>query len=121
MLLEEAMMKYFFDIDRDIAFTPVPADPAGCSDYIVEWGNRSRIGDAEVIARAEFVVTEMLPGLDSSLFFEELPFPTFMQTGLDWCSNLQPRVQAQSLRALRADPIESWNERVRMDVGRPHQ
>ncbi len=121
MLFEEAMMKYLFDIDRDIAFTPVPADPAGCSDYIVEWGSRNRVGDAEVIARAEFVVTEMLPGLDFSLFFEGLPFPTPMQTGLDWCSNLQLGVQAQSLRAFPADRVELWNERVRMDVGQPHR
>jgi hypothetical protein len=122
MLFEEAMMKYFFDIDRDIAFTQVPADPAKCSDYIVEWGNRNRVGEEDVIARAEFVVTEMLPGLlDSSLFFDELPFPTPMQTGLDWCSNLELGVQALSVRAFRADPVELWNERVRMDVGQPHR
>ena len=122
MLFEEAMMKYFFDIDRDIAFTQVPAGPAGCDDYIVEWGNRNRVGDEEVIARAEFVVTAMLPGLpDSSLFFDELPFPTAMQTGQGWCSNLQLGAQALSLRAFRADPVELWNERVRMDVGQPHR
>ena len=100
----------------------MPADPARCSDYIVEWGSRNRVGAAEVIARAEFVVTEMLPGLlDSSLFFEGLPFPTPMQTGLDWCSNLQLGVQAQSLRAFPSGRVELWNERVRMDVGQPHR
>jgi hypothetical protein len=120
MLFEEAMMKYLFDIDRDIAFTPRPEDAAGCSDYIVDWGNRNRVGHVEVIDRAEFVVTEMLPGLDWGLFFEELPFPTPMQMGLDWCSNLQLGVPP-SFSAAGADRDELFDERVWMDVGVPHR
>lgn len=121
MLFEEAMMKYLFDIDRDIAFTPTPTSPASCSDYVVAWGTRNRIGDVEVIERARFVVSELMPETDFSSFFESLPLPTFMQSGLDWCSNLQLGADARARRSSSSDRIARWNERVAADVGEPHE
>ena len=104
---------------------PAPADPDDCDDYIVGWGNRNRIGDEEVLARAEFVVSEILPGLpDADVFFDELPFPTPMRKDVDWWSNLELTVPALSVRALAAptpDRTELRNRRVRMDVGEPHR
>jgi hypothetical protein len=121
MLFSEAMMKYYFDIDRDIAYTPNPTDGTGCSAYIVEWGNRNRIGDPEVKVRAQFVVSALLPEGDFDLFFQDLALPTPMQEGLDWCSNLQLGAPQQLLQAFSADRIRSWDERVLRDVGPPRE
>lgn len=89
MLFEEAMMKYHFDVDRDIAFTdrPLSADP-GCDDYLVQWGVRNRLGEATVKPRAEWVVGELLPESDLSVFFAGFPEPTSMSNDQGWCENL---------------------------------
>jgi len=121
MLFSEAMMKYYFDIDRDIAYTPDPIDATGCSAYIVEWGTRNRIGDPWVKVRAQFVVSALLPEWNFDLFFQDLAFPTPMQNGVDWCSNLQLGAPQQQLQAFSADRSESWDERVRGDVGPPRE
>jgi hypothetical protein len=52
MLFEEAMMKYLFSIDRDIAYTNRPATGSNCDAYRVAWGVRGRLGDSDVKARA---------------------------------------------------------------------
>lgn len=89
MLFEEAMMKYHFDIDRDIAFTDLPLTiPPSCDDYLVQWGVRNRLGDLNVKPRAEFVAAELLPGVDFATFFAEFPVPTSMAINQGWCSNL---------------------------------
>lgn len=104
MLFEEAMMKYHFDVDRDMAFTAAPADPSACGDYIVGWGNRNRLGDSEVKNRARFVVGELLPQADLDDFFQNLPLPTEMTVGVDWCQNIAlSGPAAQSRAAGRAD------------------
>ncbi len=121
MLFSEAMMKYHFEIDRDIAYTPDPTEATECSAYIVEWGNRNRIGDPEVKIRAQFVVSNLLPEGDFDLFFQDLELPTPMQNGVDWCSNLQLGAPQQLLQAFSADRIRSWDERVRRDIGPPRE
>jgi hypothetical protein len=89
MLFEETMMKYHFDVDRDIAFTIVPTvgSPV-CDDYLVEWGVRNRLGAATVKSRAEQVAAALLPGTDLSGFFAGVPDPTPMTNNLGWCGNL---------------------------------
>ncbi len=88
MLFGEAMMKYLFDVDRDIAYTNRPGDNAFCEDYIVAWGVRRRIGDDNVKYRAQFVVESIYPGEDFSLFFQNLSYPEPMRLGDDWCENI---------------------------------
>ncbi len=88
MLFEEAMMKFLFDIDRDIAYTARPDEVAACSDFIVAWGMRGRLGDSVVKDRARFVVEAIYPGRDFSLFFQGLPAPTMMRPDESWCENL---------------------------------
>jgi hypothetical protein len=85
MLFEETMMKYHFGTDRDVAFTPAPDDGRYCDDYVIGWGVRNRIGDTDVKARAQFVTGELLPSLELSLFFQELPAPQLMMPGSNWC------------------------------------
>ena len=86
MLFEITMMKYFFDVDYDIVFTDAPEDPTYCNYYIVRWGQRNRIGDSDVKARAQYVVSELLPSLSTELFFQQLPIPETMPTDVDLCS-----------------------------------
>ena len=105
MLFEESMMKYHFNIDRDVAFTTAPTNLNNCGEYVVGWGNRNRIGDAEVKARARYVVAELLPGAELDNFFDNLPLPTEMVPGADWCANIRlstspsPAGGAASLKA----------------------
>jgi hypothetical protein len=89
MLFEEAMMKYYFDIDRDIAFTDLPLTiRPTCDDYRVRWGVRNRLGDPYVKPRAALVAAELLPGVDFATFFDGFPAPTSMVIDQGWCSNL---------------------------------
>lgn len=89
MLFAEAMMKYLFDVDRDVGYTNVPVvDDPFCDDYIVAWGMRGRIADSNVRDRAEFVVSAVYPSENFSLFFQSLTPPLFMRAGDDWCDNL---------------------------------
>ena len=89
MLFEETMLKFHFGIDRDIAFSFVPAkvDPV-CDDYLIQWGVRNRLGEVSVKSRAELVVRELLVDSDLDAFFDGIPLPTPMMTNLGWCSNL---------------------------------
>lgn len=86
MLFEIAMMKYFFDIDYEMVFTDAPEDESFCQNYIIRWGQHGRIGDNDVKARAQFVVSELMPALQTELFFQEMPLPQAMATDVDLCS-----------------------------------
>jgi len=117
MLFEETMMKYHFDIDRDIAFTdrPLLFDPV-CDDYPVHWGVRNRISDPLVKFRAAQVASELLPTTDLSGFFAGLPIPTPLIVNLGWCSNLNPG--GVTPFALQSPPAEQA-ERVLQDSRSP--
>jgi len=91
MLFEEVMMKYHFDIERDIAFLDKPNDPTLCENYKVAWGNRQRIGNLEVKIRAQFVTNNLLPKEVPSQFFIDLEDATQMKTGVDWCKALKTK------------------------------
>lgn len=86
MAFEEAMMKYHFDIDRDMAFTTAPPENSNnCDHFIVEWGTRNRIGDSDVKARAQWIAGEILPDANLSQFFQDLPVPRALINGISWC------------------------------------
>lgn len=87
MLFEEAMMKYLFNIDRDIAYIPRLETGSYC-DVAIDWGQRGRVGDNTVKQRAQWVVEAIYPGQDFSLFFQNLPLPLAMRTKESWCDNL---------------------------------
>lgn len=85
MLFESAMMKYFFDVDYEMAFTDAPGFPesAYCDSYIIGWGVRNRVGDNNVRARAEMSAVQLLPLSDFSAFFDAMEAPT--EISGDWC------------------------------------
>lgn len=90
MQFEEVMMLYTLGVARDVAVTNSPADAQSCSEYVVSWGERSRIGEAAVGARSLYAVERLLPeaaaGVSSML--DSLPAPPLMQAGVDWCTNI---------------------------------
>ncbi|MCR6650693.1 MAG: hypothetical protein NVV73_03945 [Cellvibrionaceae bacterium] len=86
MLFEEAMMKAYFDMDRDVGFTSAPNSPF-CEDYILGWGMRNRLGAEQVKERAEWVVAQLLPNEDYTWLFESLPEPQLLQTNVSWCDS----------------------------------
>lgn len=89
MLFEEVMMKYHFNIDRELAFTDAPpATGATCAHYVVRWGVRNRIGNPLVKARAQLIVNKILGVSDTSSYFAALPTSRSMTNGVDWCKNL---------------------------------
>ncbi|HOY22437.1 MAG TPA: hypothetical protein PK002_04750 [Cellvibrio sp.] len=89
MLFEEVMMKYHFNIDRELAFTDAPpATGATCANYVVRWGVRNRIGNPLVKSRAQLIVGKVLGVADTSVYFAALPGPRSMTNGVDWCKNL---------------------------------
>lgn len=89
MLFEEVMMKYHFNVDRDLAFTDAPTYAnAPCSAYVVRWGVRNRIGNELVKARAKVVVQQLLGRSSADNYFAAIPTPRSMQIGLDWCVNI---------------------------------
>lgn len=89
MLFEEVMMKYHYNIDRELAFTEAP--PAGevsCAYYVVRWGVRNRIGNPLVKSRAQMIVNKVLGVADASAYFAALPAPRAMTNGLSWCDTI---------------------------------
>ncbi len=58
------------------------------NDYIVAWGQRSRIKDALVKQRALFIEERILPNLDLSVFVAGLDDPIEMRIGEGWLDNL---------------------------------
>jgi len=85
MLFEVAMMKYYFDIDSEVAFVTPTANAQYCNDYTIGWGATNWIGDSEVKERAMFVTNRLLPDLDLTLFYQNMPNPFYALQGSDWC------------------------------------
>lgn len=111
MAFEEAMMLYSFGIARDVAVTNLPQDPQSCAEFVVAWGQRNRIGDPAIGARSLIAVEELLPELadDIEVMLNDMPPPSQMRAGVDWCSNIAmdgSRPDARSLVVPRELPAE---------------
>jgi len=85
MVFEAILMKRNFNADRDMVIVPF-YDEFDCNAALVKWGQRGRLGDPVIIARAEFVVGEILPELDLSAFYLNQPSPTQMPMDVSYCS-----------------------------------
>jgi len=89
MLFEELMMYTRYGVQRDVAVTNQPTgDIIYANDYIVNWGQRGRIGEQNIKPRANFVLQRVLPELNSLNIINALPQPTAMISGNDWIENL---------------------------------
>jgi len=85
MVLEAILMKRNFNADRDMAIVPF-YEEFDCDIALVKWGQRGRLGDPVIIARAEFVLGEILPELDLTDFYAEQPSPTDMNYDSSYCN-----------------------------------
>ena len=100
---------------------------SGWSTVIITGRTEERASEARgrLVARTgkdvfRSLVVDLDRSEDVTRAAEELPFPTPMQIGLDWCGNLQLGGVSPA-EAAPVDRDESLNERVRMDVGQPHR
>lgn len=89
MLAEEALMRMYFGVERDFAISPQPTalNPTA-ADYIVTWGTRGRIGQAESKRAAALVVSELFPTLDFSAALAAIPAPKALPPGTSWKDSL---------------------------------
>ncbi len=89
MLFDGFMMKARYDIDRDVAITNYVGAGGYASDYIVDWGQRGRIGEENIKPRIAFVVERILPEFEDYQFvIDNLPEPIAMESGKSWIDNL---------------------------------
>ena len=90
MVFEELMMAIHFGVQRDIGFATLPADGEvdSCSDLLIGWGMRGRIGVPRIKTRATTVLQELLPERNYSAKIASLPGPLLMVNGRDWCENV---------------------------------
>ena len=89
MLFEEVMIKEFFALERDMAFTKLlHRENHSCNDYQVQWGVRNRFAHPNVRERAEFSVNQLFPEYDFTSLFEEVYAHTYLAADLGWCQSI---------------------------------
>jgi hypothetical protein len=87
MLFDGFMMKIRFDISRDVAITNSPKSID--EQYIVNWGQRGRIGEESIKPRVLYAVSHILPEVDDvESLLSNLPRPIMMNIGESWNDNL---------------------------------
>lgn len=108
MLFENTMMRYFFDAEQEIGFArPLSSGAYYCDEYNIDWGATNRIGHPGVKERARFAVSAIMPYLDLSDFFDNLPVSA--RTDGNWCI-AQPSISASSMAPTK-QPIRPDEQR----------
>jgi len=121
MLFEEAMMRYHFGIERDVAFTDTPEGPdVWCDDYIVRWGNRGRVGEPSVLARLEMILPLFLDSHDVEDYVAAMGAPTSLEPGLGWCESINPTASMFGLQKARPERQPLPVQEPRHGPGHPH-
>jgi hypothetical protein len=88
MLFDGFMMKTRFDISRDVAITNSPK--SSDEKYIVNWGQRGRIGEENIKPRVLYAVSNILPEVAHvERLVSNLPKPIMMNVGESWADNLK--------------------------------
>jgi hypothetical protein len=88
MTFEEFMMVRNHTFRRDVAITDKMTSTSTGSTIIVRWGQRGRIGDANIRPRAQYAVTQLAPWLNATSEISALPAPIAMRPGESWNANL---------------------------------
>jgi hypothetical protein len=105
------MLKKNFDIDHHIAFSnkPVDEDNYACDELIVGWGVYNRAADPLVLPRTKWVYEQIYgQSSESDAFFDSLAGESsLMNTGIDWCTNLENEFPAVSSDATLASRSSS--------------
>ncbi len=99
MLFDGFMMKARYDISRDVAVTNLPKNAT--ETYIVNWGQRGRIGEESIKPRVLYALKNILPEFaNAESAVNALPQPIMMNSGSSWANNLaiSPMSAIQSKR-----------------------
>lgn len=92
MLFEEAMMYIHFGVERELAFIEAPEQKyPDCGEAYMAWGQRNRIGDPWVKERLKYVLQQILPDRDYGQRIDDIPEPTQLVAGTDWCDMVNDR------------------------------
>jgi hypothetical protein len=126
MVFEEFMMARNHQWRRDAAFTDKVTSTTTGADLTVRWGQRGRVGDANVKPRAQFVVGQLAPWVlqANPNAVQDLPAPLQMRPGDSWTGNLAlpaPLGGMATIQALRS-PLDGELERAMLlrDTSRHH-
>ena len=116
MLFEESFMSHRYQIQRDVAVTDA-------TDLIVDWGQRGRVGSAELLNRAAFVIDEIMPEVDGKTLLNALPEPINMTAGINWYDNIAitPVNSSNPARVSGLEAISTEVERRPVQTGREHK
>ena len=99
MLFDGFMMKARYDISRDVAVTNSPKNAT--ETYLVNWGQRGRIGEESIKPRVLYALKNILPEFtNAESIVNALPVPIMMNSGETWAENLaiSPMSAIQSKR-----------------------
>ena len=89
MLFEELMMQHRYGVQRDVAITNNPNNVNDSrNDYIVEWGQRGRLSQPQIVDRVVYTTNFVYPELDVQAAIAGLPATIPFVTGKSWRDNL---------------------------------
>ena len=110
MTLEEFLMHRRLGILRDKGITDKITANTTSANLIVRWGQRGRVGDANIKPRVRAIVQQLTPWIDTS-FVDTLPAPIQMRPGESWSANLAlpaPPHKAMALQEQLATREQIW-------------
>ena len=109
MSLEEFLMQYRLGVLRDKAITDKISDTTAASTLTVRWGQRGRVGDADIKPRVRAIVGQLTPWLDPSAV-DTLAAPLSMRAGESWSDNLALPAIPRAARLQAAEPtlLQLW-------------
>lgn len=114
MLFEEIMMLYFFEVDRDVAFTTAPDEESTCNSFVIGWGVRNRVTESHVKSRAHYVVDQIFPNTVPDSFFDSLGTPEDLPNGVGWCAVIDNtgRPRSGHLKPEQPDILSPWDMQI---------
>lgn len=125
MSLEEFLMQNRLGIQRDKAITDKIIATTTSSTAIVRWGQRGRVGEADIKPRVRSIVQQLTPWLNPN-DVDALPAPLAMRAGESWNDNLALPAIPRASRLQAAEPtlLQLWQfqkEQQRMALRRHAQ
>ena len=109
MSLEEFLMQHRLGILRDKAIADKITATTTSSTAIVRWGQRGRIGEADIKPRVRSIVQQLTPWVNPNAV-DGLPPPLAMRAGESWNDNLAlPAIpRASRLQAVEPTLLQLW-------------
>lgn len=109
MSLEEFLMQHRLGIQRDKAITDKITDSTTGSTLIVRWGQRGRVGAANIKPRVRSIVQQLAPWVGPEAV-DNLPAPLAMRAGESWEANLAPQAIPRAKRLQTEEPslLQLW-------------